>query len=177
MPELPEVEVVRRDLEVAVAGRRVGSVDVTGRRTVRRQDPASFVSRLEGARLGSVARVGKFLFIPLDAGAEVLVIHLRMSGQLRLAEPGEPRLAHTHVAVGLDDGRELRFVDPRTFGELFVTPAGPAGGVPPVLAHLGPDALEGAWSAADLAAMARGRRVPIKNLLTDQRRLAGLGNI
>ncbi len=177
MPELPEVEVVRRDLEVAIAGRRIGPVEVTGRRTVRRQDPATFGSRLEGARLGSVARVGKFLYIPLDGGTDVLVVHLRMSGQLRLSDARDPLLPHTHVTIGLDDGRQLRFVDPRTFGELFVTPAGPGGGVPPVLAHLGPDALEGAWSAAHLAAMAQGRRLPIKNLLTDQRRLAGLGNI
>lgn len=175
MPELPEVEVVRRDLEPVTAGRRVRSVRITGARSVRRQGADELTRRLQGARLGPVGRIGKFLFVSLDAGADALVVHLRMSGQLRLGRAGEPLLPHTHVIIDLDDGCELRFVDPRTFGELFVGPLGPAG--PLALAHLGPDALEAPWSAVDLVELARGRRVPVKNLLTDQRRLAGLGNI
>jgi formamidopyrimidine-DNA glycosylase len=177
VPELPEVEVVRRDLDAVISGRTIESVEVTGRRTVRRQSPDEFTARLAGARLGPTRRIGKFLLVELDAADTVLVVHLRMSGQLRLTSADEPGLPHTHVTVGLDDGHQLRFVDPRTFGELFVAPAGRDGGIPPALAHLGPDALDGPWSAADLAETARGRRLPIKNLLTDQRRVAGLGNI
>ncbi|HEV7534109.1 MAG TPA: DNA-formamidopyrimidine glycosylase family protein, partial [Acidimicrobiia bacterium] len=136
MPELPEVEVVRRGLDGEVSGREVTSVTVTGARTVRRQAAAVLVDRLRGAAIGPAGRLGKFLLLPLDDGSETLVIHLRMSGQLRLAAPAEPQARHTHAVLGLSDGRELRFVDPRTFGELFVAESPVA-----ALAHLGPDPL------------------------------------
>src|SRR5436305_8603757 len=127
MPELPEVEVVRRGLERGVAGRVVTSAAVTGVRTVRRQTAEALVDRLRGARLGRAGRIGKFLLVPLDDGTETLVIHLRMSGQLLLTSPEWPLHRHTHAVLSLSDGRELRFVDPRTFGELFVAPTPPGG--------------------------------------------------
>ncbi|HLJ08819.1 MAG TPA: bifunctional DNA-formamidopyrimidine glycosylase/DNA-(apurinic or apyrimidinic site) lyase [Acidimicrobiia bacterium] len=172
MPELPEVEVVRRGLEREVAGREVTAAVVTGVRTVRRQPPEELVARLRGARLGPAGRIGKFLAVPLDDGAETLVIHLRMSGQLLLTSPSWPRSRHTHAVLSLSDGRELRFVDPRTFGELFVAPS-------PVeaLAHLGPDPLSGRWSAAALGRALAGRSARLKPLLMDQRFVAGIGNI
>jgi formamidopyrimidine-DNA glycosylase len=172
VPELPEVEVVRRGLAREVAGWDVTSVAVTGVRTVRRQPAEVLVDRLRGARLGEAGRIGKFLLVPLDGGAETLVIHLRMSGQLLLTAPEWPLAKHTHAVIGLSDGRELRFVDPRTFGELFVAPAPVA-----ALAHLGPDPLSPGWSAALLGRGLAGRTGRLKLLLMDQRFVAGIGNI
>jgi formamidopyrimidine-DNA glycosylase len=172
VPELPEVEVVRRGLAREVAGQDVTSVAVTGVRTVRRQPPGELIGRLRGARLGEAGRIGKFLLVPLDDGADTLVIHLRMSGQLLLTTPEWPQARHTHAVLGLSDGRELRFVDPRTFGELFIAPAPVA-----ALAHLGPDPLSAGWSAAVLGRGLAGRAARLKLLLMDQRFVAGIGNI
>ena len=182
MPELPEVEVVRQGLAREVAGRDVAAVAVTGARTVRRQPREELMDRLGGARLGEAGRIGKFLLVPLDDGAETLVIHLRMSGQLLLTTPEWPVARHTHAILSLSDGRELRFVDPRTFGELFVGPSPPGGsgasaGRPLALAHLGPDPLSAAWSAAALGRGLAGRNARLKLLLMDQRFVAGIGNI
>ena len=173
---------MRRGLALEVAGLDVTSVAVTGARTVRRQPAEALVERLRGARLGEAGRIGKFLLVPLDDGAETLVIHLRMSGQLLLTAPDWPLAKHTHAVLGLSDGRELRFVDPRTFGELFVAPAPPGGpGAPPgrpaALAHLGPDPLSPGWSAAVLGRGLTGRTARLKLLLMDQRFVAGIGNI
>jgi formamidopyrimidine-DNA glycosylase len=170
MPELPEVETVRRDLEAAVAGARVAAVEVSGVRSVRRR-PSTFAAALEGRALVSFGRRGKYLVIGLEPDDAVLVAHLRMSGQLLLAaSASEPRLRHSHVILRFDDGRELRFVDPRTFGELFVTTPDV-----PELAGLGPDAL--AVTGPELAALLARRRARLKPLLLDQRVLAGIGNI
>jgi formamidopyrimidine-DNA glycosylase len=182
VPELPEVEVVRRGLSREVAGREVTSVAVTGARTVRRQPAETLIDRLRGARLGEAGRIGKFLLVPLDDGPDTLVIHLRMSGQLLLTAPEVPLARHTHAVLGLSDGRQLRFVDPRTFGELFIAPSPPGGpgrspGLPAVLAHLGPDPLSAGWSAAALSRGLAGRTARLKLLLMDQRFVAGIGNI
>ena len=169
MPELPEVEVLRRDLEAEVVGRSVEWAIVSGPRTVRRHDPEALVARLAGARLSGARRAGKYLLLGLDGGPEALVVHLRMSGQLILSDPAGSRAPHTHAVLRLSDGRELRFVDPRTFGELFVSsePPGP----------MGADPLDPAWSPALLGRILAGRQARLKALLMDQRRLAGLGNI
>jgi formamidopyrimidine-DNA glycosylase len=172
VPELPEVEVVRRGLVREVAGRAVASAAITGVRTVRRQPPEELIGRLRGARLGEAGRIGKFLLVPLDDGRDTLVIHLRMSGQLLLTVPEWPLAKHTHAVLSLSDGRELRFVDPRTFGELFVA-ASPVA----ALAHLGPDPLSAAWSSAVLGRGLAGRTARLKLLLMDQRFVAGIGNI
>lgn len=172
MPELPEVEVVRRGLAQEVAGRTVTAVAVTGARTVRRQPASALIDRLRGATLGPAGRVGKFLLVPLDDGAETLVIHLRMSGRLLLTTPERPLARHTHAVLALSDNRELRFVDPRTFGELFV-----AGSPVAALAHLGPDPLSPEWSAGLLGRGLTGRKGRLKLLLMDQRFVAGIGNI
>jgi formamidopyrimidine-DNA glycosylase len=170
LPELPEVETVRRDLASALVDARVARVTVTGARTVRRQSADAFAAGLKGARLSTFERWGKYLLIGLDSG-RVLVAHLRMSGQLLLAPTGDaPVERHTHARVRFSDGRELRFVDPRTFGELFVTSP-----ELPELAGLGTDAL-----GIDLDAFAKllaTRRARLKPLLLDQRAVAGIGNI
>ena len=163
---------VRRGLAQEVAGRDITSVTITGARTVRRHPAESLVDRLGGARLGEAGRIGKFLLVPLDDGSETLVIHLRMSGQLLLTSPEWPLAKHTHAVLGLSDGRQLRFVDPRTFGELFVAPSPVA-----ALAHLGPDPLSARWSAAVLQKDLAGRTGRLKLLLMDQRFVAGIGNI
>jgi formamidopyrimidine-DNA glycosylase len=171
LPELPEVETVRRDLAGALAGAVVAKVEATGARSIRRYaDAAPFASALEGAQLETFGRWGKYLLIGLDTG-RVLVAHLRMSGQLLIADsPAPPRPPHTHVVLDFEDGRQLRFVDPRTFGELFVTTPDL-----PELAGLGVDAL--ALDLPTFRDLLRSRRARLKPLLLDQRVVAGIGNI
>lgn len=183
MPELPEVEVVRRDLDPVVTGRTVVAVEVGRARAVRREpSPAAFADRLAGRTVRATARVGKFLVLRLDdpASPDVVIVHLGMSGQLRVAGSGdEPRLPHTHVVWTLDDGHEVRFVDPRTFGQMWLGRSG-ADERPRDLGHLGPDALDDLddrTGPADLGARLAGRRVAVKLRLMDQTALAGLGNI
>ncbi|GAC1532440.1 MAG: bifunctional DNA-formamidopyrimidine glycosylase/DNA-(apurinic or apyrimidinic site) lyase [Acidimicrobiales bacterium] len=179
MPELPEVETVRRDLADVLGGARVVAVSVTGLRSTRRHvEPHVFVAGLVGARLVAFRRLGKYLLIDLDRGRRpdpeaVLVAHLRMSGQLRLASgPDEALARHTHVVVSFADGRQLRFVDPRTFGELFVTTIDV-----PELSSLGIDALDPALTVARLAQLLGARKGRMKAVLLDQRIVAGIGNI
>ena len=121
MPELPEVETVRRSLDAAVVGSRVTRVDIGRLRSVRRTGPEVVRAGLLGETFTTTHRRGKYLFFDLANGNSMMV-HLRMSGRLLLAAPDSPREAHTHVALLLErsgaDPTELRFVDPRTFGEV-----------------------------------------------------------
>ncbi len=176
MPELPEVETVRRDLAREVTGRTILAVEVTGRRSVRRQPVAEFATCLTGRTVATVGRRGKYLLVALDPDT-TLVVHLRMSGQLRLTEPGAPVARHTHVVLRLSGAAELRFVDPRTFGELYVVRPGHLGHDAPDLAALGVDPLEDRLTAAGLARLLGSSRRQLKALLMDQRRLAGIGNL
>lgn len=181
MPELPEVETVRRGLEEHLVGQRFAEVTVSGRRTVRRQAPSELTERLEGRTVEAVSRKGKFLALLLD-DSQVLVIHLRMSGQLLWAagtdDPEARGLpAHTHVVARLGDKSELRFVDPRTFGEWYVTDDVGPDGLPSDFARLGPDPLVDGLSPKVLSSRLSGRRVPLKAALTDQRVVAGIGSI
>jgi formamidopyrimidine-DNA glycosylase len=172
VPELPEVETVRRDLESEFAGQRVKRVEVTGRRSVRRHPShEDFSTRLEGRSIDGVRRKGKFLLVDLDDG-HVLVAHLRMSGQLLRADAADAMPKHAHVVMTFQHGRQLRFVDPRTFGELFITSA-----EVPELAHFGPDPLDPVLDESHFGRMLAPRRTKVKPLLMDQRFLAGIGNI
>ena len=180
MPELPEAETVRRGLEAEIKGRLIADVEATGRRSVRRHpDPAEIGRALAGRRLEAVGRVGKFL--TLEAGGTTAVVHLGMSGQLLWAPEAEdvPRPRHSHVVFVFADGSELRFVDPRTFGQVFVSSGAEASarGRPLELAHLGPDPLSDRIGAGPFAAALRARRTMLKPLLMDQTFLAGVGNI
>ena len=172
MPELPEVETVRRDLERSLSGARVAAVEVTGLRSTRRHpETGAFAAALTGRAMTGFGRWGKYLLVSLDGA--VLVVHLRMSGQLRLAESAQvPLDRHSHVVLTLEDGRQLRFVDPRTFGELFVTSPSL-----PELRGLGVDALDPALSSVALTDLLARRRARLKPLLLDQRVVAGIGNI
>jgi formamidopyrimidine-DNA glycosylase len=172
VPELPEVETIRRDLDRELRGMRIARALATGARSIRRHsDPALLAAALEGATVASVARRGKYLVVALD-GDGLLVFHLGMSGQLLLASAGDGLAPHTHVVLAFDGGRELRFVDPRTFGEVFVTAVGG-----PELAHLGLDPLADLKGWAQLAELLHTRRGRLKALLMDQRFLAGIGNM
>src|SRR5690349_10058592 len=124
MPELPEVEVVRRGLDRWVAGRTFASAEVLHHRAVRRHPTGAeeFAARLKGREVGHAERRGKYLWLPLDGGQDALMAHLGMSGQLLVTEPGSPLERHLRVRLVFDDGGpELRFVDQRTFGHLLVT--------------------------------------------------------
>jgi formamidopyrimidine-DNA glycosylase len=178
MPELPEVETIRRDLEKEVVGKRVKTVEVKGKRSVRRhKTSAEFRGRLEGKKVGGVRREGKYLLVDLEGG-DVLVVHLGMSGQLLRAKSAkEPLDKHTHVVVTFTQGGQLRFVDPRTFGELFVTSADELTKEVPELEHLGFDPLEDVMSWARFGTMLADRRSSLKALLMDQKFVAGIGNM
>ena len=180
MPELPEVETIRRDLQGEVVGRKIKTVEVRNGRTVRRHPSAKhFRARLEGHTVKSIDRAGKYLLLGLDDG-QTLVVHLGMSGQLQRAKSvKEPKAPHTHVVITFTQGGQLRFVDPRTFGELFVS-AAPAEGEPalPELAHLGLRSPRGRHELGEvLGAAGSARKAGLKALLMDQEFVAGIGNM
>ncbi|MCK7593589.1 bifunctional DNA-formamidopyrimidine glycosylase/DNA-(apurinic or apyrimidinic site) lyase [Pseudomarimonas salicorniae] len=171
MPELPEVETTRRGIERHLVGRRVTAL------TLRRPDlrwpiPADELEALRGAPISAVRRRAKYLLVDVDAGSALL--HLGMSGVLRVLPPSVPAGPHDHVDLALDDGRLLRFTDPRRFGCLLWQPTGV---VHPLLAGLGPEPLDAAFGGAHLFALSRGRRGPVKPFLMDQAVVVGVGNI
>jgi formamidopyrimidine-DNA glycosylase len=177
MPELPEVEVMRRDLEKEVVGKKIKTVEVSGLRSIRRhKQKKEFIGALEGHRIVSVARRGKYLVLRLD-GPEALIVHLGMSGQLLRAKSARDKAPkHTHVVITFTQGGLVRFVDPRTFGEMFVTAYDQLEQVEE-LAHLGLDPLETALSWELFGRMLAERRARLKSLLMDQKFIAGIGNI
>ncbi|MBA2282538.1 MAG: bifunctional DNA-formamidopyrimidine glycosylase/DNA-(apurinic or apyrimidinic site) lyase [Actinomycetota bacterium] len=178
MPELPEVETVRRGLERELVGKRIKSVEVTGMRSIRRhKNKNEFAGRLEGVKVKSVKRRGKYLVIHLDS-SELLVVHMRMSGQLRRAQPKDPLDKHTHVVITFTQGGQLRFVDPRTFGEMFLTAPDVLSSQIPELADLGFDPVDEPLAVTEFARRLLGRPgVKLKTLLMDQSFMAGVGNI
>lgn len=181
MPELPEVETVRRGIAAHVVGRTVSRVEVGRERTVRRMGREALIHGLSGTTIVAAQRRGKYLLCPLDSG-EVLMIHLRMSGRVLIAEPNALRPPHTHVvahlaALGDQSPIELWFVDPRTFGEVLVFDPERAATQVPELARLGPDPLVDEFTPEVLARQLRGKRGALKAALLDQSVVAGIGNI
>ena len=171
MPELPEVETVRRGLAEAVSGRRIAAVTVHERR-LRKPLGRDFAASLTGRRIERVRRRAKYLLLDLDDATSWLV-HLGMTGTMVVLPADEPLRTHTHVVADLDDGRTLRFHDPRRFGLMRV-------GDPERLAELaalGPEPLDPEFSPEFLHAIARRQRRAVKSLLMDQQVVAGLGNI
>jgi len=188
MPELPEVETIRRDLDKEVVGKRIKGVDVNGLRSIRRyKTKKPFITALDGRKITAVQRKGKYLLVRLDkpAGAgdgnghgDVLVVHLGMSGQLLRAKgPKDPMQKHTHVVLTFTQGGQLRYVDPRTFGELFVTTMDELEHQVPELAHLGFDPLEDVMSWTTFGELLQSKQTKLKSLLMDQKFVAGIGNI
>jgi formamidopyrimidine-DNA glycosylase len=178
VPELPEVETVKRDMEREVVGKRIRSVDVTGMRSIRRHpNKKHFISKLEGHKIAGVKRRGKYLLVTLDS-PDILVAHLGMSGQLlRSKGTKDPLNKHTHVVITFTQGGALRFVDPRTFGELFVTASDELENQVPELAHLGFDPVDDMMSWTRFGELLQARKAKLKTLLMDQRFAAGIGNI
>lgn len=195
MPELPEVEVVRRGLEKHVVGRVIRSVQVLHPRAVRRHaaGPEDFAAAVQGLAVVGARRRGKYLWLPLAVPApplpvrasvpsgwstaeDALLAHLGMSGQLLLGDPARPLSPHVRVRFVFDDaGTDLRFTDQRTFGHVMLAPGGAH--MPAVIAHIAPDPMEPAFDEAAVIAKLRGRRTGIKVALLDQSLMSGIGNI
>lgn len=187
MPELPEVESVRRQLAPALAGRRVDAVWWDPHPAQRFSD----VGLVEGLVVGDVRRRGKYLLCPLLPGTDVdlddapleLVLHLGMTGSFRFEPttgghtPAGEAAAHVRARFTLDDGRDLVFRDPRRFGRVSVVPAGEYAGAVPTLVTLGPEPLSDAFDADTFAAALQATRAPVKAALLGQRLVAGVGNI
>ncbi len=177
MPELPEVEVVRRGLERGVAGRTIATAQVLHPRAVRRHPagPQDFTDLLLGRTVTAARRRGKYLWLPLDSG-DAIVGHLGMSGQLLVVPVEKPAEPHLRVRLAFTDGgRELRFVDQRTFGGLAVAAGGAV--LPHPLAHIALDPIDPDFDDATFTARLRARKTGIKRALLDQTLVSGVGNI
>jgi formamidopyrimidine-DNA glycosylase len=177
VPELPEVEVVRRGLAEHVAGQLLSDVDVLEARSVRRHlaGPDDFAARLRERTVTQVRRRGKYLWLALDDGAAVLG-HLGMSGQLLVQPADAPDGPHLRVRLRLGEGsRELRFVDQRMFGGLSISEDGAL--LPPEIGHIAPDPFEEVFDDAVFAARLRRKRTGLKRALLDQGLISGVGNI
>jgi len=177
MPELPEVETVRRGLARALEGRRI--VHVTVRRTdLRLPVPMDFAARVQGRRVIRLARRAKYLLWYLE-GDQVVVAHLGMSGRFTVVPAGAAAPApgpHDHAVFAIDGGIRVVFTDPRRFGLMVLVGAGDLT-AHPLLRDLGPEPLGNAFNAVVLGTACRGRVAPIKSVLLDQKVVAGLGNI
>jgi formamidopyrimidine-DNA glycosylase len=178
--ELPEVEVMRRDLEKDVVGRRVKTAEVkssrNAMRVIRRHGKRKdFTSRVEGRKLTKVERRGKYVLLHLDSG-DVLVVHFGMSGQFQRGNGRVVIEPHTHVVLTFQQGGDLRFIDPRTFGEMFVTPADELGTVKE-LQHIAIDPLDQVFTWPTFQYLLAERGAKMKQLLMDQKFISGLGNI
>lgn len=173
MPELPEVETLRRQLAASVVGRTITAVELApgSPSPIAIPAPGAFVAAMAGRRIAGVGRRGKYLLLALDDGS-TLALHLRMSGGLLHRPPGTAPEAYLRAALRLDDGSELRFTDVRKFGRLWHVPE-----VGLLVDGLGPEPLAEDFTVGALAAVLSGRRAPVKSVLLDQRALAGVGNV
>jgi formamidopyrimidine-DNA glycosylase len=175
MPELPEVESVRRQLEPALVGRRFERVAIDDPRLVRPYEPAEVAAELEGERVAALERRGKYLVVRFESG-RVLLIHLRMTGSLLHAADGSlPDDPHRRAVVRLDDGSDVAYRDVRRFGTWLLLE--PAEAEPYLEARVGDEPLDALFTAARLGERLAGRRTSLKAALLDQRTLAGMGNI
>jgi formamidopyrimidine-DNA glycosylase len=175
MPELPEVESVRRQLEPTLVGRRFERVSIDDPRLVRPHEPAEVAAELEGEHVVAVERRGKYLVVRFESG-RVLLIHLRMTGSLLSAASGSlPDDPHRRAVVNLDDGSDVAYRDVRRFGTWLLLEPGEA--EPYLAARVGDEPLDVLFTAARLGERLAGRRTSLKAALLDQRTLAGLGNI
>ncbi|MGI9116761.1 MAG: bifunctional DNA-formamidopyrimidine glycosylase/DNA-(apurinic or apyrimidinic site) lyase [Gaiellales bacterium] len=172
MPELPEVETVRRRLQPHLEGRRIRRVEVRDARLVGREDPRRVEQRLTGRSIAALDRRGKYLLLRLDDG-ETLISHLRMTGNWLIPAGDEP--PHVRAVIELDDGAVAMYADARRFGtwDLLSDAAAEAY----LAARLGPEPIDAAFDGAVLRAAFKGRQAPVKALLLDQRLVAGIGNI
>jgi len=182
MPELPEVETVVRDLRSQLSGRRITSVQLTRDpairgRLIRYPSARQFVQRLKGRTIRTVERRGKYIVMPLDNDGQRLVVHLGMTGHLRVWEPEEAPVKHTHLRALLDTGLELRYDDQRQFGRLLLGTQEELVAAKAFPAWLGPEPIHGDLTEAEFERLIRARHRPVKSALLDQSFLAGVGNI
>jgi formamidopyrimidine-DNA glycosylase len=176
VPELPEVEVVRRGLERHITGRTIAQVELLHPRVTRRYvtGPSDFAAAVAGLTVTGTQRRGKYLWLQL--GDDALLAHLGMSGQLLIGAAGRPLSPHVRARFTFtDSGPDLRFTDQRTFGHLYFSPGGAK--LPDLIAHIAPDPVEPEFDLAALTARLRGRRTGIKRALLDQSLVSGIGNI
>ena len=171
MPELPEVETTRRGVAPHLENRLVQTMRIHNR-SLRWPVPDELDSQLAGARIQSVGRRGKYLLLRLVSGT--VLVHLGMSGSLRIVEDSTPRRTHDHVELVLEDGRILRFNDPRRFGAWLWEAEG---STHPLLANLGPEPLSPEFSGDYLYRISRGRRAAVKSFIMDHHVVVGVGNI
>ena len=182
MPELPEVETLRRGLEQSIPGRHITDVLIANAKSLKGQSGSVFRDRTVGSRVVRVDRRGKYLLIPLaspatpDTPSAFLCVHLKMRGQLLLKDGPAPVDRYHCVTLVLDDGRELRFHDMWTWGEMRALTEPEMAGVGG-LARMGAEPLDPSWGGRELATSLAGRKGPIKPLLLDQSVVAGVGNI
>lgn len=175
MPELPEVETVKRSLKPLIEGRAIAGVEIYYGGIIKKPEPAAFRSMIKGKLIKSIQRRGKYLLFQLHDDY-TLVIHLRMTGQLVHADPGQPLSKHTHLIFNLSDDKQLRFVDVRKFGMVYLIPTGSwqsAGG----LGEVGYEPLEEDFTLQVLQEMAAGKKTALKSFLLNQKKIAGIGNI
>src|SRR5882672_8684888 len=175
MPELPEVETIAADLRPHLVGRTVVRCELLFPTIVRHPEPEVFIDAVVGQTITSIGRRGKYILIRLVDDL-VLVVHLGMSGQLRLVDASTPLATHTHAVFILDDGRQVRYVDPRRFGRLLLgteVALREAKAMPP----LGPEPIDPGFGADDMYQRFRRRKAKLKAILLDQSTIAGVGNI
>ncbi|MEO1483753.1 MAG: bifunctional DNA-formamidopyrimidine glycosylase/DNA-(apurinic or apyrimidinic site) lyase [Myxococcota bacterium] len=175
MPELPEVETVRRTLAVHLRGRRILSTEIRDARLRWPVDVARVEGAVRDAGIAGLRRRAKYLQVDLSTG-EVVLLHLGMSGRFRIGSGDEPLALHDHVRFVLDDGRELRLNDPRRFGSVDVYRRSDEASHPR-LAHLGVEPLEDEFNVAHMMTLAGKTRRPIKNFIMDATKVVGVGNI
>jgi formamidopyrimidine-DNA glycosylase len=176
VPELPEVEIVRRGLQRHVTGRTVDTVQLLHPRAVRRHlpGPDDFAAAISGRTITGARRRGKYLWLPV--GDDAVLAHLGMSGQLLVGDPARPLSSHVRARFTFrDGGPDLRFTDQRTFGHLAIAPGGAE--LPAAISHIAPDPLEPGFDLTALTARLRARRTGIKRALLDQSLVSGIGNI
>jgi formamidopyrimidine-DNA glycosylase len=174
VPELPEVETIRAGLEPSLVGRTFERVEISDARLTRPHDPREIAAELEGEQVASLERRGKYLVVRFETG-RVLLIHLRMTGSLRLLRDGDEDDPYRRAVVKLDNGSDVAYRDVRRFGTWLLTE--PDEVEPYLNARLGGEPLAPAFTTKRLAEVLANRRAPVKAVILDQRRLAGVGNI
>ncbi|MBS9372753.1 bifunctional DNA-formamidopyrimidine glycosylase/DNA-(apurinic or apyrimidinic site) lyase [Rhodococcus sp. B50] len=181
MPELPEVEVVRRGLDAHVVGATVDSVQVLHPRSVRRHEPGprDLALQVTGQKVASVERRGKYMWLVLEPADLALVVHLGMSGQMLVQPPTVPDEKHLRIRAVLDNGADLRFVDQRTFGGWALAPLVEVDGdrLPLPVAHIARDPMDPRFDRDAVVTVLRAKHTEIKRALLDQTVVSGIGNI
>lgn len=175
MPELPEVETVKRTLQEKIVGKVVKGARVFLPKMIKHPPAEEFPGAITGREILGLDRRGKYLLVRLT-GQFVMVVHLRMTGRLTYTAPDVPLAKHTHVIFELDDGHELRFQDQRQFGTIYLMPEKELNRISG-LRQLGPEPLAVEFTAGQLGDMLAGRKRKVKEVLLDQTFLAGIGNI